>query len=631
MAGASALILLLTVLFYFRPYYGIRHDSILYLGQAYLSMDPDIFGRDLFFVYGSQASFTIFPFLVGKLLALFSAPLLFQSLTLFGLIAFLIASAWFSRALFSWERVLWSLLSLLVIPPIYGGYGVFSYSEGFFTARSLAEPLLIFAMGFGVRNRYLPATVLWLLATLLHPLQGIAVLCIAWLWLLWQDRRWLGVLPVTVVMAIALAFADHQWGTGFFAHYDSEWLGWIQEPNQHVFLSLWDFRSWTTLGVELFLLLLVALYFEGLYRRIALVLMAAVVVGCSLSLILADWLKLVLPTGLQLWRVTWVAQWWVALMLPQLLIALYRKNNHVSVEILIVVIVVSLGLTQGVAQPYAVLLLIPAYFLFSLGGSQLPTRTRVLAELGLWTAILVIAVKYFLFSWGLYERTLLAWNSVRLEFVLLTFPLFSGSILVLGWWLWWRNYWGVRAGLSCILMLLLVYSAMTWDQRPEWTRYIESQDASSPFSISLRNGAQIYWQDELLAPWLILKRPSYFSGAQGAGLLFNRGTAEEFYHRRKVTELLDMQTQVCNIVNGLNGKGACTVDVSALKDACSRGEGELDYLILPSYVEGYEKGHWILKRSRSDSYTYYLYDCRSIEQVLGEQDDGGRRGTSHGS
>lgn len=605
-----ALVFLLAVTLYLRPYYGIRHDSILYLGQAYLNTSPDVFGQDLFFQYGSQASFTLFPAIAGALLSYFSAPPLFQALTLFGLFAFVLASAFFVRHFFSWERTWWSLLALLILPVTYGGFRVFSYSESFFTARSLAEPLLIAAMAFGVRRRYLLVVPFWGLAALLHPLQALAVLLIAWCWLLSFDKRWVLVLLPAILGTAALAalYPD----SSILARYDAQWLEWIETPNKQVFLSLWDFSSWSALLVQLFLLILVSVNFSGTVRRVSLVLFAATLLGCGLSLVLVDGLKLVLPTGLQLWRVTWVSQWWVALLLPQLLLVFYRKSGRLSPDIALVIIAVILGFTQGVAPPYAVPALIPVYFALGYWGADLKPRSLRLVEMGLWLALLVIGLKYASFAWGVQDKAALSWGGVRLGYMLLAFPLFSGFLAVAAIVLWKRSGKIVHALYGIAGVLFLFFAMNSWDQRSEWTHYVESQDSLNPFGKELRAGVQVYWQDELLAPWLVLRRPSYFSGAQSAGLLFNRGTAEEFYRRSKVTQLLEMQTQVCDLMNGLNSSSACLIDVSALKDACTRGEGQLGYLVTSAKVEGYEGATWRLRRSGNADFVYYLYDCQGL-------------------
>ena len=42
------------------PYAGIVHDNVLYLAQALLRLNPDIYGDDAFFKWGSQDSYTLF-------------------------------------------------------------------------------------------------------------------------------------------------------------------------------------------------------------------------------------------------------------------------------------------------------------------------------------------------------------------------------------------------------------------------------------------------------------------------------------------------------------------------------------------------------------------------------------------
>ena len=68
LASMSVAALLAAALLAFqRPYHGIWHDSVLYLGQALAVVDPDIFRQDLFFAYGSQSRFTLVQYLLKPL------------------------------------------------------------------------------------------------------------------------------------------------------------------------------------------------------------------------------------------------------------------------------------------------------------------------------------------------------------------------------------------------------------------------------------------------------------------------------------------------------------------------------------------------------------------------------------
>ena len=84
----------------------------------------------------------------------------------------------------------------------------------------------------------------------------------------------------------------------------------------------------------------------------------------------------------------------------------------------------------------------------------------------------------------------------------------------------------VAAAVACTI------SVSTWDQRTSWTRYVESGAASRDFASIIPQQASVYWDGGIEMLWLGLDRPSYFSCNQGSGVLFSRGTAMAYGHRR---------------------------------------------------------------------------------------------------
>src|SRR6478609_11743606 len=52
--------LLVTIWICVHGYQGMKHDAVLYLGQALFHSNPDIYKNDLFFLYGSQDQFSFF-------------------------------------------------------------------------------------------------------------------------------------------------------------------------------------------------------------------------------------------------------------------------------------------------------------------------------------------------------------------------------------------------------------------------------------------------------------------------------------------------------------------------------------------------------------------------------------------
>lgn len=83
------------------------------------------------------------------------------------------------------------LVAVIVLPAGYGGWNVFSYAEPFFTARSLAEPLVLLGVVAWLTNRWAMAGLVWALASIVHPLQALPVWVAAWLDRVSHDRRWL--------------------------------------------------------------------------------------------------------------------------------------------------------------------------------------------------------------------------------------------------------------------------------------------------------------------------------------------------------------------------------------------------------------------------------------------------------
>ena len=89
-----------TCLFYLHPYYGIRHDSILYFGQVLMGRYPEYISNDLFFKYGSQAKYSRFPELMSLIYTGDNYAVLFKYLTLFSSLIFAIASYLLLRIVF---------------------------------------------------------------------------------------------------------------------------------------------------------------------------------------------------------------------------------------------------------------------------------------------------------------------------------------------------------------------------------------------------------------------------------------------------------------------------------------------------------------------------------------------------
>lgn len=612
--AASLLALLLLV--FFHPYSGIRHDAILYLGQALLKGDPENFGGDLFFAFGGQTSFTVFPDLISMLLKHFDASIVFEAMAATGLIIFALASWFLLRIIFPAQTCYYGLLALLVLPSGYGANNIFSYAEPFFTGRSLSEPLVLLALAFYLKKFLKVAVLIWLAALLIHPLQAIPLLTVTWCGVVLKDRRWL-FLMLGPLFFLAIGYLGVPFVDRLVIPFGTDWYEAIREPNQHVFLMSWRFFDWTFLLVDFFVLALAYRRLPESMRGIPLVILMAMFISFLASFLVADVMHLAFLTGVQLWRVQWLGHWLAVACVPYLLGLEYKSDGVKSVPFWLLLIIVILGApaTQTAVSAWAVWIAIPLFVIWGKLESQIGKPVRYALLFSLPCVLLLMMAKYGLYAHGRYVGSGGDRSVLRPEILILSHPLVAATLILCGVYLY-KKFAGWRV-LALIALLILVGGSFDqWDRRNLWTRYVESAHAEDQkFGVELEPGAQVFWVDELLAPWLILHRPSFFNNAQMAGLLFSHATAQEAVRREKIVAPLDLQVNVCHLLNNLNKTDqTCVVDVGALRNVCQSAAGQLNYLVLTNPVTIPPAGYWsvgpVLKDGKD--VTYYMYDCRDL-------------------
>jgi len=609
-------LLLLQLMFYLHPYTGIRHDSTLYLGQALLKLEPENFKNDLFFAYGSQANFTVFPDLMASAMRYVDTASAFMGMTVVTLVLFLLASATAVKVLLPSRFWFWSLLALVVLPTGYGFHHIVSYAEPFFTGRSLSEPLILLALAAYVGRKFFPAILIWLVAFSIHPLQSISLLILVWCDLCLKNKRWLGLL-ILPLGAIALGF----WGVPSLAvlvrPFGQEWLDLVKEPNQMVFLASWDRADWISWSTDVLLLALMGWHLEGLARRLSFAMIFSLLLGVAGTFIFADLLEWQLLTGVQLWRVQWLGHWMAMAGVPYLLYREYQRGGWRSIPLWLLVDTVLLGApaNQTAAMSSAVIFLVPLYLMWPYVEKNLGPVFHKALQLALPVALLVVMFRYGLFVHAKYLEGSVSNEYQRPLLMIFSHPIIV-SMLVTGLVLLFDRFLKLQPVLLAVILVGGFLTFQQWDQRNDWTRFMESAEgAENPFGVSIEPGAQIYWSDELLAPWLILHRPSYFQGLQQAGVLFSYGTALEANRRERITAPLDLQVNVCRIMNGLNKKDdACVVDLDVVGEVCREAKLDLDYVVLTNSLAVEPLGKWhvgAVDKNKKDV-NYYIYACRNL-------------------
>jgi hypothetical protein len=606
----------LALYFMCRPYRGVRHDAQIYFGQALLRLSPEWMSHDLFFQYGSQDRYSIFSTLFAPVLRVFGV-VQGEIGALLSLHALFWVAAWCLVRRVQPSQLRWFMLAVVALMPhFYGGAMTFSFQEPFLTARSLAEPFCIFAIAAIERGRPGWALACLVLALVSHPLIAIPAWALVWYLLCERDRRWLwaGLGLSAPLLAGSLGVVPFD---GLFKRYDAAWYEHVFGSNGFDFMQTWGKETWSLAGFDLAFLTILSSIHDMPLRRLY---RGAVVVGMvllALSALLVDGLHLVLPTQLQLWRVMWIVHLLALLGLYPGLAMLWRRGpvGHLAAAAiaLAAVIVNAQAQTGGMFAAAAVLI----------AGLALrrPQLDRRIVVLGIVSCVVAATVMGLIQA---VEMALLVLQGIRTGMPLGKLASIPSAIPQLMLALTWlvligavrsRRRWALPAG-AAFGLVALAWSITAWDQRDDWALFIESHyDKPSPFGDVLRPGAQVYWPNEMLASWVLLRRPNYISIADEAGAVFNRQSTVELDRRKAIILPMRIQTEAC-VELALQGRAnydinQCGYTDASVRDVC-RSPGAPDNVVLMNPLQAPPRAVWRYQAAGSRPEPYYLYDCHSF-------------------
>jgi hypothetical protein len=607
---ALALLLLAAVAWY-RPYEGLRHDGVLYFGQALLKLHPQL-RADPFFAGGSQDTWTIYSRLMAPLYA--ALPVQWTHVPL--LLLLWAASGWAVWRLLAGlsSSVRWlGLIALAVLSPYYGGLSV-SLAEPFLTGRSFAEPLVLWSGVMLLAGRYKLAALLWGLAAAFHPLLALPAAVVAWLWLALNDRRWLW-LSLAVPVAFALGGLGVRPFVGLVSPYDADWWQLVEKINRYAILQHWLLTEWLSVTVDALILLLARrLVPSPELRRLLTAVLLATALLLTFSAVAGDWLHWQLPTQLQTWRVLWIVHVLAVGLGPCVTLAYWARGQACRVLAGVVALLI-LCADQGWAWGWAFILW--ALLWWGLLERQVVLSRQMLAAALVATAVCIVGVviggaleDFFRFRLGevLNPEMHAALGVLRQPVLVLAL-----AVAVACAWPERR----VPAALALLLVsTMAVVSVLCWDRRPPLTRSIEvGRPAPHPFESALAPGASVYWHDGLAAVWGLLHRPAHFARVQGAGLLFSRNTALLVRERRNAYEELESQRRECEtgslLMKDLPSLRACQQpSLPTLKRLCSRTDGP-DFVVLSRSLKLAAVSTW--RPEGEAAITFYLYACADLQ------------------
>ena len=174
-------------------------------------------------------------------------------------------------------------------------------------------------------------------------------------------------------------------------------------------------------------------------------------------------------------------------------------------------------------------------------------------------------------------------------------------------------------------MAAILAATLAWDRRTDWQALLGSPPQElARLGALIPRDAQVYWAGDVTVPWLLLRRASYVSAAQGAGVLFSRETALAYRERLDEISPLDTRDRLTAFGSAAPvGSGAGPDDVAALAAVC-RGAHDLDFVALATPLDGRFRAAWRAPAPKvvheivgedlrvTAEQDYYLYACRDF-------------------
>jgi hypothetical protein len=625
---ASPVLLVVGIWLAFHPYTGIVHDSRLYVAQALRALHPEIFDKDFFFAFGSQDDFTLIskafaPLLdlLGPTLATMVAVGLSHVLWLSG------ATALALRLAPDRDSAIAGLAIVAGMPAFYGGWLVFSLGEGFFTSRLPAEGIALWALWALAGQRLVPAAVLAVLTTLFHPLVGLTVFSVGFVFLVLRDLRWIALGVAGIAGVAALSFAGVAPFDALARTMDPEWLAAVEKRNIFIFPALWPATSFTYLAFFVMTASAAAALVEGWQRHLILAAIAAATGGVLVAYIGADLLRNVFVIQVQPWRTIWLLAVLAYLGAGLLVVRLWRlKSDGLA---LIALIALSWLLSEFVNIPLGVVM---GMFAYTVAVLRLRDVVRPIPAIpragciGLLCLLVLLLVAYrgkiVVDLLGVVPGQITFWDA----FVRLT-EIEGAAVAVVVLTLARCLPEVTRKALPVMALIVVIASAAIWDRRSEESIALTAESPPAVFDSALAPDAQVFWESDVRGAWFLLRRPSYFSSRQGAGLLFHRETAMTFLHRAKILEPLMGK----DLVKWPDKTDPDTpeyiplpaLDRGLLRQTCQQ-DTNLDAMVLSRAVDGAYAARWSLPEPVYEPWLllkgfdvppqqhFYLYRCADL-------------------
>jgi hypothetical protein len=530
------------------PYAGIDGDSKIYLGRILADLDPSGLGRDLMFANDGQFKFSLFPILARPLVA--SLGVSSASIVIAGL-----ASTCWIFALFALARGLASgrtawvmILAVALLPLGYGETGIFSFGETSAVPRPFAEAAVMAALAAFLAGRSLLAGVLLLVAMLIHPIMGLAGLCVfavifaGSLRGLWCVGGW-----VVLAGGSGIAFLLAGLGVPMFERLiqivDPAWMTSLRERSTYLFPLLWQSSAFAPIAVQSATIAIAAHCASPAPRRVYIAVLMTGALGLVAAFVLGDQFHLLLFIQMQTWRAAWLLGVLGGCAFAFCAAVLWERGNFGRV-------VLGLLAFAWLFQPNSFLTTaaagVAAMLYFSTFAKPPEIRTgytvvlySILGALIL-NSNLSVGLGYIEFLRNLTTDVVTGLID-PLRNNLHTFPL----CLLAAWWLLAprpkqkTRFAPIALGVGSCLLAGIAF--VVWDQRTVDAKAFEHSKTPPGFAALMAGRPkEVLWVDGLEEAWFTLGRPQYLSPLQAASAVFSRPLAMEWHRRAELLASLGL-------------------------------------------------------------------------------------------
>lgn len=535
-ARAAWLLLIAATWMLFHLYGGLRHDAIMYTMQGLAHVHPNLWAHDVYLRFGSQDRYTIFGSVYALLIQWLGLERGAALFTAAGELAFFVTAWRLARLLLPERQALMGLFLLIALPGAYGNGVIFHVVEDFVTPRLLAEALALATVLNWLQGRRLLACLCAAAGLLVHPIMSVAGIGIClWLSLVLPRPRVAATLGILCLAALLLV---GRLASGPPLRFDDFWFYVSPAQLDYLLVGRWDIYAWGVAVVPLIVLLAgSALIDSQPARRLAQAGLGIGVVGLVVSSIGGDLLHLVLIVQGQPWRCLWLSDVIAVLLLPLIAQRLWQYNDLARAALLMLLAeYLLIGETYSVHLGALALALLWLSLRF---GVRMPANYQRLA---LWGGVLVLALALSVLStdrllpsqFNSFPRQQINAHLWVKRVLAVCDGGFAGIALVL------LFAWALRpARRAWIAPALLIVSAaaccalapVTWSAWTQVTYEPTDKALFASWRAKIPPGTEVLFPENPLLVWIMLERPSYISGSQGASALFSRSAAMFMYGR----------------------------------------------------------------------------------------------------